>query len=56
LKNKAVETGLSNQIQLYNLAQDPAEQHNVAAEHPEIVKELQQKLSEIRQHPTRVKE
>ena len=53
LKNKAVETGLSNQIQLYNLAQDPGEQHNVAAEHPEIVKKLQEKLNNIKRSPTR---
>jgi len=44
LKNKDVATGLGEVPQLYNLAQDKAEQHNLAKKHPEKVKELEQKL------------
>jgi arylsulfatase A-like enzyme len=32
---------LVNKTELYNLADDPAQQHDIAAEHPEVVKELQ---------------
>ena len=48
LKNKDVETGLSEQAQLYNLKTDPEEQHNLATEYPNKVKELQEKLNKIR--------
>jgi arylsulfatase A-like enzyme len=47
MKNKKVESGLSNEIQLYNLKEDLREEKNVAAEHPEIVKEIAQKLESI---------
>src|SRR6185312_6087452 len=35
--------------QLYNLAQDPAEAKNVARDNPEVVKELAEKLKDLRQ-------
>lgn len=47
MKNKKVDSGLSNEIQLYNMKDDIREEKNVAAEHPEIVKELAQKLESI---------
>ncbi|TFG68112.1 MAG: N-acetylgalactosamine-4-sulfatase [Anaerolineales bacterium] len=33
---------LVNKLELYNLADDPGQQHNVAAQHPSLVTELQQ--------------
>ncbi len=48
LKNKQIETGLLPVPQLYNLKSDPGEQHNVAAEHPEIVQQLKAELNVIR--------
>ncbi len=41
---KAIIYGVSSQgdIQLYNLAEDPGETYDVAAEHPELVKEFQE--------------
>lgn len=47
-KNTNTELGLDQQPQLYNLKADIAEQHNVAAEHPEIVKELSGMLEKIK--------
>lgn len=47
MKNKNVESGLSNEIQLYNLKEDVSEEKNVAAIHPEIVGELSQRLESI---------
>lgn len=47
LRNKDVETGLTNEIQLYNLREDVGETTNLAGEFPDIVKEMQEKLSEI---------
>lgn len=47
LKNKDIATGLGTAPQLYDLAKDPAEQHNLAGQHPEKVKELQQRLKEL---------
>ncbi len=44
LQNKDVETGLTDEIQLYNLEEDPGETKNVAAEHPEVAKDLQSRL------------
>ncbi|QDT71030.1 arylsulfatase B [Lacipirellula limnantheis] len=35
---------LPGKIELYDLAADPSEQQNVAAEHPEVVRELEAKL------------
>jgi len=48
LKNKDVETGLEFSPQLYDLSVDPGEKNNIAEKHPEIVKELQAKLNEIK--------
>jgi hypothetical protein len=36
-------------VQLYNLKSDPHEDKNMAALHPEIVKELMEKLDQIKQ-------
>ena len=36
-------------VQLYNLAQDPSEEDNVAAQHPELVVELQSLLESYRE-------
>jgi len=47
-KNTNTELGLDQQPQLYNLKADIAEQHNLAAEHPEIVKELSGMLEKIK--------
>jgi len=42
-----VETGMALQPQLYDLAADLGEKHNVAAQHPELVKELAAKLEAV---------
>ena len=47
LKNKDVETGLSEQEKLYNLKNDIGEKNNIAGQHPEIVKEMREKLEKI---------
>jgi arylsulfatase A-like enzyme len=47
LKNKEVETGLSSEVQLYNLKEDREETKNVAAEHPEIVQEMEAALGSL---------
>lgn len=50
-RNLVVETELSNtpvpRFQLFNLAQDPAEQHNVIDQHPEIAEKLKTRLAKI---------
>jgi arylsulfatase A-like enzyme len=38
---KAVKNSPDSPVELYNLASDIGEQNNVAAEHPELVKELE---------------
>jgi hypothetical protein len=53
LKNKDVATGLGDSIQLYNLKKDPGEIQNVAGQHPDLVKKLQERLKEIKSGPTR---
>lgn len=40
-------TPLPQSIELYNMATDPSESSNVAAEHPEIVTKLQQRAEEL---------
>ena len=47
-KNTNTELGLDRHPQLYNLQNDLGEKHNVASEHPEIVKELAGLLKKIR--------
>lgn len=47
LKNKKVESGISKEIQLYNLKKDIRETKNVASEYPQITKELLKKLEEM---------
>ena len=41
--------GIGEQPALFNLATDLGEQHNVAAEHPEIVARLRQQLDDFAQ-------
>ena len=48
-KNTNTELGLDRQPQLYNLKNDLGEKHNVASEHPEIVRELAGLLKKIRE-------
>ncbi len=48
---KAVRQGMKRgklEIELYNIAQDVGEKNNVADEHPEIVKQLAQRMTEVR--------
>ena len=47
-ENTDIELGNAPEPQLYNRASDEAEQQNVAAEHPEVVKEMAALLEEIR--------
>ncbi len=53
LKHKKVESGLSKDVQLYNLKDDPGEKLNVAPRYPEKVKEMQGKLRGIKEMPSR---
>ena len=48
LKNKKIESGLLQVPQLYDLANDPGEQHNLAEQHPELVKELAAEINRIK--------
>jgi Arylsulfatase A and related enzymes len=47
LQNKQIETGLTTVPQLYDLQRDPAEAHNLAKQHPEIVNTLKQALEKL---------
>ncbi|MBO9202934.1 MULTISPECIES: sulfatase-like hydrolase/transferase [Niastella] len=47
LKNKRIESGLIQLPQLYDLQTDPGETKNVAAQHPELVQQLQNELKKI---------
>ncbi len=49
-KNTNTEMGTDPQAQLYNLANDLGERNNVAALHPDLVKELATQLKAIREH------
>ena len=40
-------TLLPSNVELYNLAQDPSEKNNLAAQHPDKVAALQQRLDEL---------
>lgn len=49
LANKtAIENGLTTEPQLFDLSQDVTEQTNLAEKYPEVVKQLQQRIDEIR--------
>lgn len=48
LKNKDVESGLMQKPQLFNLATDIGEQHNLAATHPDKVNEMAALLESIK--------
>lgn len=41
---KAVRNGSKSLVELYNLAEDPAETTDLAAKHPEVVRELTQRM------------
>jgi arylsulfatase A-like enzyme len=47
LTDKKVESGISKEVQLYNLKYDVGETENVAAENPEMVREMKEKLEEL---------
>ena len=47
-KNTNTELGLDRQPQLYNLKNDLGEKHNVASEHPDLVRELAALMKKIR--------
>jgi len=53
LKNKHDPLGIADSVQLYNLNKDIKENDNVAANHPELVKKLQQKLQQLHKTPAR---
>lgn len=40
-------TLLPSSVDLYNIAQDPSEQNNLASQHPDIVSKLQQRIEEL---------
>lgn len=46
--SKKIESGLSRDVQLYDIQADPAESRNVADQNPEAVKKIQEILSGIR--------
>lgn len=50
-KWKAVQTGPQKPFELYNLDADIGEQHNLANQHPDIAKRMQQKIKESQQSP-----
>ena len=41
------QTTLPSRVELFDLAQDPGEQHDVAAKHPEVVSRLKQRIEEL---------
>jgi len=49
-RNVNIELGNDPEPQLYNLKNDLGERHNLAAQHPEIVKELASLLEKIRRN------
>jgi arylsulfatase A len=55
LNDKKVESGLMQNVQLYNLKTDATEENNVAEKYPEKVKEMQALLDGIKDKPTRIK-
>jgi len=53
--NKNIESGLSTEPQLFNLANDVSEQVNIAKQHPEKIAQFQQKINAIKAQSERVK-
>lgn len=51
--DKGIESGMKPYPQLYNLAEDPSEQNNLATRHPQKIKQMQQKIDQIRDHSKR---
>ncbi len=51
MKNKQIESGLSEEPQLFNLKTDIRETENMATMHPEIVKEMELELDSIVKKP-----
>lgn len=47
MANKDIESGLSDEPQLYNLEEDKGEQNNLAEENPELVKKYENRIEEI---------
>ena len=47
MANKDIESGLSDEPQLYNLNVDIAEQNNLAEENPQMIKKYEERISEI---------
>lgn len=47
LKNKVVPTGIQSTAQLYNLEEDPKENHNLANQYPDIVKRMADELKRL---------
>lgn len=47
LKNKKIESGLTQEVQLYNLKEDVGETKNVASENPNIIRQMKEKLQKI---------
>jgi arylsulfatase A-like enzyme len=43
----AAQRGKPERVELYNIATDPSEQHDAAAEHPEVVKRLRQRFDQL---------
>lgn len=43
-----IETGFSKEDQLFNLKSDPTEQHNIAKDQPEVLKEMKTEFERIR--------
>ena len=46
-------TLLPSSVELYNIAQDPFEKNNVAAEHPDKVVQLQKRIEELAKASTK---
>ncbi|WP_143873379.1 sulfatase-like hydrolase/transferase [Catenovulum sediminis] len=47
IRDKGIESGLINVPQLYDLSKDPSERHNIAALHPQRVKQMQQRIEQL---------
>lgn len=48
---KAVRTEPNGELELYDLGEDPGERRNLAAEHPEVLEEMERRLAEARTPP-----